>query len=150
MSNVAKAHNLETIVHRGHQKVVSSRRSRMPLYPPSTATDICLGKGLERHSRVEQSDSGVVTANGDKIFDVWMTLNGCHASVKSFVGDDRKLEALPCVPYLELQIISSGIDNIGVPIVPGNTPRFVGMGGPGIRDCELASLVRFEQRYGTV
>jgi hypothetical protein len=80
------------------------------------------------------------------MFDVWMTLNASHTGVESFICDDRLLKALPYIPYLELQIVSSGIDNIGVVIIPGYTPRFVSMGSPGTRGYKLARLIRLKQR----
>ena len=96
----------------------------MPLHSPSTTSDICLGKRLKRLTGVKYPDCGVVTANSDKVFEVWMTLDASHTGVESehsldddrmhaavsnipFVGDDRLLKTLPYVPYLELEVVSS-------------------------------------------
>jgi hypothetical protein len=37
------------------------------------------------------------------------------------------------------------IDDIGIPIIPSDAPRLVGVGNPGIHGCQLTSLIRFEQ-----
>jgi len=96
----------------------------MPFHPPSATSDVCLSKRLEWPSGVKQSDGGVVTTNGDKVFDVWMALNASHASVEPilltqrwpqtrdisntpFVGDNRLVKPLTYIPHLQLQVISS-------------------------------------------
>ena len=53
VSNIIKAHDLETIMHRRDQKVVTPRWRRMPLYSPSTASDIGVGKRFKKLSGVE-------------------------------------------------------------------------------------------------
>ena len=53
VSNIMKAHDLETIMHRCDQKVVAPRWRRMPLYPPSTTSDVGLGKRFKEFSGVE-------------------------------------------------------------------------------------------------
>jgi len=75
-----------------------------------------------------------------------MTLDASHTSVESFVGDDRLLKTLPYIPYLELEVVSSRVDDIGVVIIPSYAPRFVNMGSPSTRDYELTHLIRLKQR----
>lgn len=96
----------------------------MPLHSPSATSDICLGKRLKGVTGVKYPDCGVVTANSNKVFEVWMTLDASHTSVESehpldndrmhavvnnipFVGDNRLLKTLPYIPYLELEVVSS-------------------------------------------
>jgi hypothetical protein len=98
MSNVMKSYDLETIVHRRHEEVVVSRWGRMPFHPPSATSDVCLSKRLEWPPGIKQSDGGVVTTNGDQMFDVWMALNASHASVKprhSRFNNDRRHALCP-------------------------------------------------------
>jgi len=82
MSNVVKSYDFETIVHRRHEEVVVSRWRGMPFHPPSATSDVCLSKRFKGPPGVKQSDGGIVTTNGDKMFDVWMALNASHASVE--------------------------------------------------------------------
>jgi hypothetical protein len=96
----------------------------MPFHPPSATSDLCLSKRLDRSSGVKQSDGGVVTTNGNKMFDMWMALNASHASIEPrhpiyqwpqtriisntpFVGDNRLVKTLTYIPHLQLQVISS-------------------------------------------
>jgi hypothetical protein len=95
----------------------------VPLHSPSTTSDICLGKWLKGLTGVKYPDCGIVTANSDKVFEVWMALDASHTGVESghpldkdrmhavvsnipFVGDDRLLKTLPYIPYLKLEVVS--------------------------------------------
>ena len=90
----------------------------MPLYPPSPASNVGLNKWRKGFPGVEQSDSAVIAANGNNMFDVWVALNGSHAGVESkahskiivhasctrhppFIGDNRLFKTLPYIPYFE-------------------------------------------------
>ena len=89
-----------------------------------------------------------------------------HAFVSSapFIGDNRLLKALPFIPNLQLKVIPSlrqevrrfwfrgevvvfhtGIDDIGVVIIPCYAPWFVGVGNPSTRNHELTGLIRLKQ-----
>jgi hypothetical protein len=82
VSNITKAHDLETVVHCRHQKVTVSSWRRMPLDPPSTTSDVCLSKWCKKFPGIKQPDGAVVTANSDKVLRVRVALDASHTSVE--------------------------------------------------------------------